>query len=280
MVFLLLILFGVYMDGSGLTVKIGFQVASVIIKNKSPIVDFVSSKAKNFISTDVVVTGTPGVGKSILINKVDSFLKEKYPIKPELSNNVEVNIIRLNDDFLPKKVVVIPGQAGGEQNNAVRDLIINNKKLLGIVHVVDFGCTKPRSDMTEMHYISSGIDTIEKLRVNFIEKEIEYFKELCSFIKRANNKIKWLHIVINKVDLFSQRLKEAVNHYHDNEFGGVINDIKNHLGGDFNVSYSFAISSRDNIVFNNERLNSIVDEKMNEDILLKEFISKLSKYFE
>lgn len=267
------------MSSSALVMKLTIQAGSEIVKHRSPIIDYISNKSKGFISTDVVVTGTPGVGKSIFIGNIDSFIKEKYPVKPDLSNDIEINIIRVNDDFLPKKVVVIPGQSGSEQNNAFRKLIINNEKLSGIIHVVDFGCTKPRSDMSEMHYTSIGIDTLEKLRLYFIDEEILYFNNLVSMIKSSKNKIKWLHIVINKIDLFSQQLEQAVNHYHENEFGSIVKELCNHIGSDFKVSYSFAISSRDNLTFNNESRTSIVDNKMNENLLREGFISELAKNF-
>ncbi|MEZ7799372.1 GTPase [Citrobacter pasteurii] len=268
------------MDSTTLMLKIGFQAGSAIVKNRSPIIDFFSDKAKGMMSTDVVVTGTPGVGKSIFINKVESFLKEKYPVKPGLSNDIEINVIRVNDDFFPKKIVVIPGQGGREQNDAFRNLITNNKKLLGIVHVVDFGYTKPRSDMSELQYIASGIDSVDKLRAQFLEKEIEYFKELCFLIKGSGSNVKWLHVVINKIDLFSQSLNDAVNHYnHSDGFGSLVKDLSNNLGRDFKVDFSFAISSRDNLKFNNEIIHSIVNEKMSEEVLLKSFLVDLSSKF-
>lgn len=264
----------------GLMFKISVQLGAEIVKHRSPLVDFLSNRAKGLLSTDVVVTGTPGVGKSIFINKVDSFLKEKYPVKPGVSNDIEINIIRVNNDFLPKKLVVIPGQAGREQNDAFRNLITNNKNLSGIVHIVDFGYTKPRSDMSEIQYTSQGIDSVEKLRNQFLEKEVEYFRDLSLLIKRSGASIKWLHIVINKIDLFSQELGSAVSYYNEGIFGNEVKELKGHLGKDFKVGYSFAISSRDNLKFNNELIQSVVDERMNEDLLLKSFISDISKNFD
>jgi hypothetical protein len=176
-------------------------------------------------------------------------------------------------------VVVIPGQGGREQNDAFRNLITNNNKLSGIIHVVDFGYTQPRSDMTEMQFISSGIDTIEKLRTQFLEKEIEYFKGLSSVIQRSGGNVKWLHLVLNKVDLYPQSLHDAINHYSEGEFGELVKSLKISLGMDFNVEMSIIISSRDNVYFNGQQVLSIVDEKMNEERLLTSFLKDLSIRF-
>lgn len=264
------------MDTSGFMLKLSLQAGVAVVKNKRPIIDFISNRAAGIMRTDIVVTGHHNVGKSILLNKMQSMLKSKYPVKPSMSEDVEINVIRVNDDFFPAKAVVIPGQKNREQIDGFRKFITNNNNLKGVIHVVDWGYTKPRDRNIEMDYVARDIKSIEDLRNIMLESELQYLSSLIEILKGAKSSLKWMIVVINKADLFHDRQHDAWYYYNvKSEFQKKLSELQSYFGNNFSLDYHFSISSRDNFHYNNEHLHSVVDEKMSEDDLVNGLINAI-----
>lgn len=113
------------------------KVGGALYRNKNVFFELMTKAVIKCKNTDIVITGASGAGKSHLVEYIQSEIKAKKQHSPDVSATVEHSIIRLNDDWIPKKISVIPGQAFLAREKAFIDLVSDNAKLKGIIHVVD-----------------------------------------------------------------------------------------------------------------------------------------------
>lgn len=206
------------------------KVGGAFYSNKAVFFELMTKAVIKFKNTDIVITGASGAGKSHLVEYLKSEIKAKKQLNPDVSTRVEHTIIHLNDDWFPKKISVIPGQAFLAREKAFIDLVSDNSKLKGVIHVVDWGFTKPKMKDFEAYIQGQNINTIEALREENLREEVNYLNSLADAIEKKGEEIDWFIIALNKIDLFNQG--DAVKYYHaDNNFNKalerVLSKVKN-----------------------------------------------------
>lgn len=187
-------------------------------------------------STQVVVTGMPGAGKSLLNAQMHGRARDLYFEEPGESTKVETDAVTLGE--WTKLVRVLPGQAGYRTHGEIR-AFQDNGKLEGVIHVVDFGYSAPRDQtLAESLVKNDGLETIEQLRARNLSLEIDSLKlELANIRKllAQHSSLKWLLIAVNKVDLYPDQLNLALSHYHpdgSSAFGQALRSLQHDVGKD------------------------------------------------
>lgn len=185
--------------------------------------------------TDVVVLGKPGTGKSVLMERLAGRSGDLNWSAPDVSTVVESVVVTVRDE--PLLFRTIPGQESRERDNGLHEALSRHKKLQGIIYVVDWGFNAPRDLSVQRDRIDrGGIDSIEMLRESNLAAELEDFSEVTSRIQSAHSRTNgkfWVLIVVNKADLFFDRLQEAQNYYHpeaSSEFKVIMDDLRNRIG--------------------------------------------------
>jgi len=186
-------------------------------------------------STEILVTGRPNVGKTVLVSQMLGEARGLYYELPRESRTVEVEAITLGD--WTKLIRTLPGQSSLVRTTGVNDTFDENPELSGVIHVVDFGYTIPRDPtLTQSLIKDDKLTTLEYLRKYNLENEIDELKNLIVSIERSYAKQqtpKWLVIAVNKVDLFKEQLNEALLFYHPNgssAFSKELNKLIKKLG--------------------------------------------------
>lgn len=167
--------------------------------------------------TNVLVTGRPNVGKTVLVSQMLGDAKDAYYSLPKESRTVEVNAVTIG--AWAHLVRTLPGQSSQIRTDGMNEAFGKNPNLSGVIHVVDFGYTAPRDPAIAQGLIKeNSLDTIEKLRDYNLTNEIDEVKNLLVSIERAipdeRKSLFWLVIAVNKIDLFKERLDEALLFYH------------------------------------------------------------------
>lgn len=242
---------------------------------------FVKAKALlNLGKTQIVVTGMPSAGKSMLVGQMHGRARELYHEAPGESKSVEVDAITLGE--WTKLIRVLPGQAGYRVQGEL-EAFVDNEALEGLIHVVDFGYSGPRDPVVASELITKdGLDTIEKLRARNLEREIDAIKlELANVRKllAKENNFKWIVIVVNKVDLFDGQLESALAHYHPSgtgTFGKVLKEFQADIGkNNLKVYVAQTCAYEDDFKWNNELLKSSIGHNAQKE-LLREFMKSIS----
>jgi hypothetical protein len=240
-------------------------------------------KAKAFLNlgkTQIIVTGMPSAGKSMLVGQMHGRARELYHEAPGESKSVEVDAITLGD--WTRLVRVLPGQAGYRVQGEL-DTFVNNDALEGLIHVVDFGYSGPRDPLVAGELIrEDGLDTIEKLRARNLEREVDALRLELSNIRKllaSKNNFKWIVVAVNKIDLFGGRLEDALNHYHPSgtgAFGKVLKDFQAEIGrNNLNIYIAKTCAYEDDFVWGKESVKSSIAHNVQKE-LLREFMRSVS----
>ncbi|KZR46937.1 hypothetical protein A3N68_14305 [Enterobacter asburiae] len=191
-----------------------FSGIGVALKHGKTFFGVMTKSYVRYRNTDIVITGASGAGKSHLMDYIASEINQRRQTSQETSATVEHTVIALNKDWLQKKVSVIPGQSFKAREKAFVDLVSTNKGLKGIIHVVDWGYTKPKRKDFETYVNSKKIKTIDSLREDNLAEEIIYLESLADELHCRERNVSWFVIVLNKIDLFNAG--EAVEYYRSN----------------------------------------------------------------
>ncbi|MBP2841200.1 GTPase domain-containing protein [Pseudomonas sp. PNP] len=242
---------------------------------------FVKAKALlNIGKTQIIVTGLPSAGKSMLVGQMHGRARELYHEAPGESKSVEVDAITLGE--WTKLVRVLPGQVGYRVQGEL-EAFVANEALEGLIHVVDFGYSGPRDQILAGELIrEDGLDTIEKLRGRNLERELEALKlELANVRKllSGENNFKWIVIAVNKIDLFGDKLESALAHYHpsgSSSFSKELRDFQSAVGSN-NVKIYVAktCASEDDFVWANEIVKSSLGHNAQRENL-RDFMKTIS----
>ncbi|HHQ6551533.1 TPA: hypothetical protein ACSTJZ_001384 [Serratia fonticola] len=216
----------------------GMKVGVAIYNNRKIAFEIITRAFIRVKATDVVVTGASGAGKSYLMEYITSEIRRKKEVSPSVSARVEHTIIHLSDSWFPNKVSVIPGQAFSVRERAFIDLIGENRNIKGIMHVVDWGFTKPKTKDFHAYLSGKNVNTIDELRQYNLAEEINYLNALADVIESRGEPLDWFFVILNKIDLFD--ISEAMQYYlNDLSFNKALNRI---LG-----KVKFKISERNRI---------------------------------
>jgi len=187
---------------------------------------------------EVVVTGLPGAGKSVLFDHLSgSGFKESYRL-PGPSPHLERKKAH-GDRFL-----VIPGQDSAERLEALDRQVAGNKTLTGLVYVACNGyVTTRRAEAKEVLETELSLERYAALQR---EREADDLRQVGQFFRRSireKRRRTWILVVLNKYDLYC--LPEDVqaaarSNYEDpnTRFGQALSEITGFIGAD-NLSVIF-----------------------------------------
>lgn len=235
-------------------------------------------------STNIAITGHPGAGKTILSNQLYGYARHFGFELPEESEKKEVE--SFDATSWARIVTVIPGQEASRVQD-VRNILSENKSLEGVIHVVDYGFYAPRNAIqAHINVTDDGLDTVEKLRTKNLAVELRNLDILLSDIERGyqENKVpKWVIIAVNKIDLYKEKLSDALAYYHPDgksDFSKRIKDFQNRIGSQ-NIKFYIikACSWEVDFEWNNEKIESNL-EKREQFSIMEDFSSSLVSIIE
>jgi hypothetical protein len=164
----------------------------------------------------IVITGMPGVGKSVLSEHLVGDAYERGHENP-LQPSPEVERAKLVEHKKRIRILTIPGQVAGPRLDALDDLVQGSEPITGIVHVVANGFAKTRSAGSEQALIEQAkIDTLAKYRQYQLQQEIADLALTCEFALRAIRKHKehvWMLVAATKCDLYTNQIAAAEQYY-------------------------------------------------------------------
>lgn len=232
--------------------------------------------------TDVLITGRPGAGKSVLAAHYHGEANSLDWTLPDTSSDVEIKPIAIGE--WTKIVSVVPGQNNSERAKALDLALNNNDSLDGIIHVVDWGYTAVRDDSIKKSMIEhKGLDTIDKVRTHNLELEIEEFKKIIESIKisKLNSRgPKWIAIAINKVDLYETNIGNAAHYYHPDcgsPFAKVITDLHETVGkANIKVVVIPVCAQPESFEWNGEKTIPQIDSVTKQRNYLRQFIDQMA----
>lgn len=233
-------------------------------------------------SSDVIVTGRPGAGKSVLAAHYHGEANSLDWKLPETSNDVEVKPITIGD--WTKIVSIVPGQNTTERAKSL-DLALNsNGSLEGIIHVVDWGYTAVRDNSIRKSMVEhKGLYNVSKVRDHNLELELEEFKRLIDHVKlsKSNGRgPKWIAIVVNKVDLYEADIENAKQYYHPDcgsVFANVIEGLYQAIGkANIKVIAIPVCAQPESFEWNGEKVTSQIDSVMKQRNYLRAFVDNMA----
>ena len=232
--------------------------------------------------TDIVLLGRPSVGKTLMSKCLHGQAPDFSYKTPGQSPDVETEAIKMGE--WTKLVRVIPGQSSKKRSSGLEEVFHSSKTLEGIIYVVDWGYSVPREETTrEILIKEKGFDTISKIRARNLEEELIDIQDTMNKIVDlfANNRtLKWLIIVVNKVDLFYEDINNAQKYYsldYNSEFTDIVKTALHQIGmQNLKVITQPMTSWQEDFEWNNEKLKTAIGGKKNEYGLSLNLISKIA----
>jgi len=179
-----------------------------------------------------VVLGTPGVGKTVLVDHLASTgLKLGYR-GPGQSHKVEEKKTALGD--LRLKTVTVMGQPSSNRNDALRKW--RGKRVHGVIQVMANGYRTPRSAvevdsaMREAGSIGQYLRNQREGEVRAFVGDFDFYRDLFRL-----HRTQWVLVAVTKADLYWDSRDEAAAFYDLNgasSFAVAVKNLKAHLGTD------------------------------------------------
>ncbi|MFJ4094854.1 hypothetical protein ACIPYS_24975 [Kitasatospora sp. NPDC089913] len=177
----------------------------------------------------IAVLGEPGAGKTVLYKSLSLAYRggaSDSTISPRPEKHQ--SLLRIDGaKQLRLSVVVIPGQASHEREQAMRETMLGDASPRGIIYVTCWGHNRiwhrgVQQEVQETLEYEHGTVTAEDLREWHLEKERADFRELVYRIidKEVAKRLEWLAVVVSKADLYWDRLDEARDYYIPGGPGG------------------------------------------------------------
>lgn len=185
--------------------------------------------------SQLVVTGMAGSGKTVLLDHLSgvAFSPEYEP--PE-GKSPEVDRKKLRRPGQRLGFAVIPGQEDGPNRLLGFDeLFLGKKPVAGVIHVVCFGYNETRGEFAKEALEEIDLQTLRERR---LKQELEDLRATCAVIRSSWTRFRvplWMLVVVNKVDLYEDKLDEARRRYSERsegEFVETIQELRENIGKD------------------------------------------------
>jgi GTPase SAR1 family protein len=195
-------------------------------------------KASNWLLGEkrtIVITGLPGVGKTVLSDYLTDIAYKKGYTSPVKSEDLETRKTSIEKQRLDFKV--IPGQDSPQRHNAL-DQFFNDDEATsidGVIHVVANGMSRVGGVFSQQLRSGTSLQDYQRER---LEEEIQDLSEVCDLIRRSfRKKLKpsWLLVAVTKVDLYYDTIETARDRYSiqgQSEFSNRIRTLSNQVGSD------------------------------------------------
>jgi GTPase SAR1 family protein len=195
-------------------------------------------KVSAFLSREkstIVITGLPGVGKTVLSDYLTDVAYKKGYASPSTSTKLETRKTSIEKQRLEFKV--IPGQGSSARLDALDEFFNDDEtsSIDGVIHVVANGMSFVRNEFTPK---LRSVDSLADYQRERFEEEIRDLNEVCELIRKSfRNKLKpsWLLVAVTKVDLYYDTIETARDRYSiqgQSEFSNRIRTLSNQVGSD------------------------------------------------
>lgn len=239
----------------------------------------------NLGKTNILILGRSNVGKTVFLDCLNGNANDPFYEKPNTSKDSDNEAIKIGDWHSLFRTA--PGQDSLFRDNLLDNAFENTKELEGIIYLVDWGYTYYENESTRRKMIKEeGIDTIEKLKQFNLGDELDDFSKISEKIKKAfrNDKsIKWLLVVLTKVDLFYSKTElEAAEKYYrpicDGKFSKLLNELSATVGSDrLKIDAIPFCSFPEDFEWNEQEIKTKIGQKENQNNLTRNFYSKLKE---
>jgi GTPase SAR1 family protein len=183
----------------------------------------------------ILITGLPGVGKTVLSDYLTDVAYKKGYASPSISAKLETRKTSIEKQRLDFKV--IPGQDSPQRQNAL-DQFFNDDEassIDGVIHVVANGMSRVGGEFSQQLRSGTSLQDYQRER---LEEEINDLNEVCELIRksfRKKQKPSWLLVAVTKVDLYYDSIETARDRYSiqgQSEFSNRLRRLSNQVGSD------------------------------------------------
>lgn len=198
----------------------GLQVASMAISHSAELQNlwdrvWATVSRRN---SKIVVTGIPGVGKTVLFDHISGLAGNPAYELPSMSRAPEIKRLKQGDQRWA--VTVVPGQSTPVKTQTLDTAFRSGRPIDGVIYVVANGFATLREKTVERAIIERG-QTLSLYREEILKAEVSDFRamgnELRAAFHRTNNRPRnpWLLIAANKADLYcgEDEMQAAYGHY-------------------------------------------------------------------
>jgi hypothetical protein len=171
----------------------------------------------------IAFTGQAGAGKTLLFDYVNGSAYSPDYKRPGPSKFSERTVT--TSGRRRRVLTTVPGDEYLQTRQAALSRLFpthgtriwqRRRPVVGVVHVVSFGLLAIRSEAAERDLVREGVDTIERLQISQLEREVADLNDTLGYLQRcfaANRKPAWLTIAVTKVDLYPDSIVDAEAHY-------------------------------------------------------------------
>jgi hypothetical protein len=183
----------------------------------------------------IVITGLPGVGKTVLADYLTDVAYKRGYTSPLQSEDLEARNTSIQKQRLDFKV--IPGQDSPPRNNALDEFFAGNENpaIDGVIHVVANGMSRIGGTFSQQYRMGSSLQAYQQDR---LVEEVEDLRQICELMRksiRKNRQPSWLLVAVTKVDLYYDSIETARDRYStqgQSEFSDQVRSLSNQVGSD------------------------------------------------
>lgn len=183
----------------------------------------------------ILITGLPGVGKTVLSDYLTDVAYKKGYASPSISAKLETRKTSIEKQRLDFKV--IPGQVSRQRNDALDQFFNDDEQssIDGVIHVVANGMSRVGGEDSKQLRVGKSFQDYQRER---LDEEIEDLSEICDLIRksyRKKHKPTWMLVAVTKVDLYYDTIETARDRYYiqgQSEFSNRLRQLSNQVGSD------------------------------------------------
>ena len=186
-------------------------IAGLAVKNHKELGGFFTAVWNKLTKTlnELAITGTEGVGKSVLLDNLTGKAFEPGYTKPLKSQREEQGAVQSKQRI---RASVVPGQLAAPRYLSLDKLFTEKKQVDGVIHVVSAGLQLIREDDRRQKLVDQQVRTIREYRLYHRGVELNDLKETCEAIRAAHRRYhspKWLIVAVDKIDLFHDKFSRS-----------------------------------------------------------------------